>query len=294
MAAGTRHAEVAGAGLAGLTVAAALAHRELRASLRKGIGDLFTRYGVTTVGEISNSRDGLTAVDEILSGGDPPIRVVIHLWSPGTLSLEEACHWRAHLSFAAAPDRLRVEAVKIFVDGGFSACNAATLQRYRGPHAIHPGSRGHLNLRRDQLVRMITATHEAGLQMAVHANGERAQIAVCDAAERAAAALSATPRVRLEHGGNFITHDATLEAWEAADVTAIAQPGFLYNFFGDFLPDYLGSAGTHGRLRCASCSTVAGTSRAAPTCTSAARWAARTRCSTSGAASSARASSATR
>jgi predicted amidohydrolase YtcJ len=223
-------------------------HGELRASLRKGISDLFTRYGVTTVGEISNSRDGLTAVDEILSGGDPPIRVVIHLWSPGTLSLEEACHWRAHLSFAAAPDRLRVEAVKIFVDGGFSACNAATLQRYRGPHAIHPGSRGHLNLRRDQLVRMITATHEAGLQMAVHANGERAQIAVCDAANRAAAALSATPRVRLEHGGNFITRDATLEAWEAAGVTAIAQPGFLYNFFGDFLPDYLGSAGTHGRL----------------------------------------------
>jgi predicted amidohydrolase YtcJ len=220
---------------------------ELEAALRQGITELFTRYGVTTVGEISNSLDGLAAADAILAA-EPPIRVIVHLWSPGTLTLDEACDWRARLAFASAPEWLRVEAVKIFVDGGFSACNAATLQRYRGPHAIHPGSRGQLNLRRSFMVRAMAATHSADLQLAVHANGERAQIAICDAAVRAAAEIGATPRVRLEHGGNFLTRDTTIEAWEAAGVTALAQPGFLYNFFGDFLPDYLGPSGLHGRL----------------------------------------------
>jgi predicted amidohydrolase YtcJ len=221
---------------------------ELEVALGRGISELFTRNGVTTVGEISNSVDGLAAADTLLAGPSPAIRVIVHLWAPGTLPLDEACDWRARLAFAARPEWLRVEAVKVFVDGGFSACNAATLQRYRGPHAIHPGSRGQLNLRRSFLMHAMSATHEAGLQLAVHANGERAQIAVCDAAIRAAAELGATPRVRLEHGGNFITRDTTIEAWETAGVTAIAQPGFLYNFFGDFLPDYLGPAGQRGRL----------------------------------------------
>jgi predicted amidohydrolase YtcJ len=221
---------------------------ELEVALHRGISELFTRNGVTTVGEISNSLDGLAAADTLLAGPSPAIRVIVHLWAPGTLPLGEACDWRARLAFAAQSEWLRVEAVKVFVDGGFSACNAATLQRYRGPHAIHPGSRGQLNLRRNFLMHAMSATHEAGLQLAVHANGERAQIAVCDAAIRAAAELGATPRVRLEHGGNFLTRDTTIEAWEAAGVTAIAQPGFLYNFFGDFLPDYLGPAGRRGRL----------------------------------------------
>lgn len=221
---------------------------ELEAALRRGIADLFTRHGVTTVGEISNSLDGLAAADALLAGPSPAIRVIVHLWSPGTLPLHEACDWRARLAFAAAPDWLRVEAVKVFADGGFSACNAATLQRYRGPHAIHPGSRGQLNLRHSFLTHAMAATDAAGLQLAVHANGERAQIAVCDAAIRAAAEIGATPRVRLEHGGNFLTRDSTIEAWENAGVTALSQPGFLYNFFGDFLPDYLGPAGLHGRL----------------------------------------------
>jgi predicted amidohydrolase YtcJ len=221
---------------------------ELEAALRRGISELFTRHGVTTVGEISNSLDGLAAADTLLAGPGPAIRVIVHLWSPGTLPLDEACDWRKRLAFAAAPKWLRVEAVKVFADGGFSACNAATLQRYRGPHAIHPGSRGQLNLSRSFLARAMAATQEAGLQLAVHANGERAQIAVCDAAIRAAADIGATPRVRLEHGGNFLTRDSTIQAWENAGVTPLSQPGFLYNFFGDFLPDYLGPAGLHGRL----------------------------------------------
>lgn len=222
---------------------------QLGRSLKRGLRDLFTRFGVTTIGEITNSLAGIDSLDALLSRDEVPMRVILHLWVPGTLDLRSACEWRSQFRFASPDDRLRVGAIKVFADGGFSACNAATLQRYRGPHAIRPGTRGRLNYRHSQVVKTIVAADEAGLQLAVHANGERAQVAVCEAATEAAKVMGASPlAIRLEHGGNFVTEDATIDAWRRATATVIAQPGFLYNFFGDFLPDYLGRAGLHGRL----------------------------------------------
>jgi predicted amidohydrolase YtcJ len=91
------------------------------------------------------------------------------------------------------------------------------------------------------------ASRRHDVQLAVHANGTRAQDEII------AALLSVPnphdhPSVRIEHAGNILGARADLVQWRRANVTPITQPGFLYNFVGDFVPMLLGDAGTKGRL----------------------------------------------
>src|SRR5262249_55142804 len=155
--------------------------------------------------------------------------------------------WQKHLAFRTDAAKLRVRAVKVFADGGFSACNAATRRPYVREHAHRPGSKGRINLGRRRLAAALQRCSAAGLQLAVHAHGERAQEAVCAAVGLAGLPEDESLRTRLEHAGNFVTDEATVAAWREAQIVPLAQPVFLYNFFGDFLPIYLGDHARHGR-----------------------------------------------
>jgi predicted amidohydrolase YtcJ len=219
---------------------------QLKEAFRTGVHDLFTSYGVTTIGEITNSREGLHCIDELITAGEAPLRVSLFLWAPGTVSVDEACNWEEHFHFHADREHLNVRGLKLFADGGYSARNAATRKPFKAPYALHPGSRGSINLNRRQILSAQKKANAAGLQLAVHANGERAQDVACLAVEMAEP--DDALRTRMEHGGNFISTTETTDNWRRAGIIPIGQPVFLYNFFGDFLPVYLGKHGEHGRL----------------------------------------------
>ncbi|MCU1636863.1 MAG: putative periplasmic protein, partial [Cryobacterium sp.] len=219
---------------------------ELESTLRSGISSLFTRYGVTSVGEISETADGPAAFMALAERDELNLRTSLYLWVPGAFTLEDAC--RAPQQFASArPEMASIQGIKIFADGGFSSRNAATLTPYRPRYAHSPGSRGEINLSGERIGDILRAATNAGLQLAVHANGERAQQ---EAARAIIDTLGASPtgrlRTRLEHAGNYVTSPATIQAWVDSGVHVAPQPGFLYNF-DDFLPEYLGRAGERGR-----------------------------------------------
>ncbi|MFQ5874136.1 MAG: amidohydrolase, partial [Dehalococcoidia bacterium] len=72
-------------------------------------------------------------------------------------------------------DRLRVGAVKVFVDGGFTGPAAYTLEPYKG----QADYRGKLNLPVEELRSLVKVAHEMGWQLGFHAIGDAAiQIAV--------------------------------------------------------------------------------------------------------------------
>jgi predicted amidohydrolase YtcJ len=219
---------------------------ELKVALREGAERLFTRFGVTTVGEISETFAGIVALDELIADREVSLRTSIFLWAPGVLSLDEACSWRQHLHLRSDPDRFRIRGAKLFADGGYSARNAGTRRPYVAPYAIRPGSKGRINLTRRQIASALRQTQEAGLQLAVHANGERTQAVVC-AGVKSAGSVQPGLEPRIEHAGNFVTDESTVEAWREAAIIPVPQPVFLYNF-GDFLPVYLGPHGLHGRF----------------------------------------------
>jgi predicted amidohydrolase YtcJ len=218
----------------------------LREEIRDGARELFTRYGVTSVGEISETLAGLHLMDDLVRAGELPIRFSVLLWAPGTMSFEEAVDWERHLTLSCAAQDMHVRGVKMFADGGYSARNAAARTPYVEKYAVSKGSRGQINLSSGRVADAVRRTRERGLQLAVHANGERAQDEVCAGVLAAGGAADGLP-TRIEHAGNLVTTTATVDAWREAGILPVPQPVFLYNF-GDFIPVYLGEAGRQGRF----------------------------------------------
>jgi predicted amidohydrolase YtcJ len=216
----------------------------LRAALKEGVQELFTRYGVTTVGEISETLEGIRLYDELHAAGELGTRVRVYLWAPGTVSLDEACRHRQVIPLRSGEALVRIHGVKMFADGGYSASSAAVKRPYVG----HGDFCGHVALSPAQITEALTRTAEAGLQLAVHANGDRAQEEVCAAVAAAGPLPEGLPRPRVEHAGNFLPEpDVTTKAWRDAGIIPVPQPVFLYTF-GDFFPQRLGEYGRSGRF----------------------------------------------
>src|SRR5690606_2410615 len=107
---------------------------------------------------------------------------------------------------------------------------------------------GEVALSPEHIAEALHRTAEAGLQLAVHANGDRAQEAVCEAIVAAGGIPDGAPTTRIEHAGNFLPEPgATTKAWRDAGIVPVPQPVFLYTF-GDFFPTYLGEYGEQGRF----------------------------------------------
>lgn len=213
---------------------------ELEDALVSGAYELFSKYGVTTVGEISETRDGVQFLADLAAEQSLPVRLETYLWSPGTLSFDEACHWSEHLTIDCDPSRMRVRGIKLFADGGYSAKNAATLTPYLGKDPASSDARGKISLTKEFVSNAVARAADAGLQIAIHANGERAQAFVSNAVLDIGGPIVGFP-VRAEHAGNLVTSPATEEAWRRAELIPIPQAVFLYNF-GGYLTNYLGDA----------------------------------------------------
>ncbi|MCW2692600.1 MAG: putative periplasmic protein [Mycobacterium sp.] len=220
-----------------------LSGADLRRALQRGVLDLFTVHGVTTIGEISETVAGLRELDSLHADGELGSRLRVYLWAPGTVSLEQACAHADWLDLQASPDLLRIHGVKMFADGGYSAASAAVKQ----PYVMDGHSCGEVALTLDQIGDALRRTAAAGLQLAIHANGDRAQEEVCEALIVAGGPPEGAPRTRVEHAGNFLPDPTATELWALAGIVPVPQPVFLYTF-GDFFPTYLGEYGTRGRF----------------------------------------------
>ncbi|MFC6235243.1 amidohydrolase, partial [Leucobacter soli] len=210
---------------------------ELLPALESGVRDMFTRHGVTTIGEISETVSGLRAFRAGIADGRIRSRIQAYLWVPGTLDLATACDPETLVSLGGDdPARFGIRGVKVFSDGGFSAARAAIGTEY-----VHqPGSCGEVALGRDELLEIYRSTQAAGLHLAVHANGDRAQLEVCRALVEARERFGEHPQIRIEHAGNFVPDYARLSsAWREAGIVPVPQPIFIRNF-GEFVPEYVG------------------------------------------------------
>lgn len=201
------------------------------------IPTLFTANGVTTIGEISESLEGLLAYDAAIASGRIAARIHVYLWTPGTVTLERACRHREWAKLASRPTLLKIQGVKAFADGGYSAARAALTRPY-----VHGDGHncGEVALSAEEIRELAEHTQKAGLQLAIHANGDRAQLEVCQALAAVPRKGTGAPRIRIEHAGNFVPDYARLSgAWRTACIVPVPQPVFIYNF-AEFIPGYVG------------------------------------------------------
>lgn len=214
-------------------------------AIEVGARELFTANGVTTVCEMSDTREALDAMVELIDAGQLHPRFQVFLMAPGTVTVEQACDWRAQ-GIQERAGRFDIHGLKLFADGGYSSRDAATKHPYAPEVALEPGSTGKLTFTDDELSTIFQQAHAAGLQVALHTNGERSQEAVCAVAERLN--LPDWYPVRLEHAGNFMYDPQTQDAWRRAGAQPMPQPMFIYTM-AEFMPIYLGEYGArHGRL----------------------------------------------
>jgi predicted amidohydrolase YtcJ len=209
--------------------------------------DQLTRYGVTTFGEMAESRHAAEALDRLIASEQIAARGVFYAMTPASMPLREAVEWTAHYGGSAGSDRFKSGGIKIFADGGYSSRNAASRTPYVRDHSPRPGYRGRLNLTYSALREAIDVSRAFDVQLAVHTNGTRAQdeilAAVADSGQ-----LSSHRRVRVEHLGNVLGAADDIAKWRTTGVIPVLQPAFLYNFVGDYVPMLLGDAGMTGRL----------------------------------------------
>ena len=77
---------------------------------------------------------------------------------------------------------MRLGSVKLFQDGSIQALTAALKE----PYLNRPGFCGHLLMPQETLNARVKKYHQAGLQIAVHANGDRAIESVLTAVSKSA------------------------------------------------------------------------------------------------------------
>ncbi len=136
---------------------------------------------------------------------------------------------------------LRVGALKVFVDGGFTGPSAYTLAPYKGL----PGFRGTLNRSPDSLYQVAKAAHALGWQMGFHTIGDGAIALAVSVLDRV---LHESPRP--DHR-NYLNHfsmlppDSTLAMMARDSILVAQQPNFTYTLEPRYLQTLDGARLAH-------------------------------------------------
>ena len=169
--------------------------------LRRGIGKVGDRYlqaGITSVHDALATPRFFEACQQLRSENELPLRVcglIPYKYLPSFCA--------SGLRSGFGDEWLRLGAVKLIADGAIAGRTACLKDPYCDPVL----GTGILLLTPEQIRERIANAHEAGFQVAVHANGDRAIEIVLDAFEDA---LAKTPRRdhrhRIEHC-SLVTED---------------------------------------------------------------------------------------
>ena len=126
--------------------------------------------------------------------------------------------------YSPRTSRLFFGTVKLFADGSIGGRTAAIQGSYVG----EPGNHGLLLT--DRLDRYVKQVHQAGLQLSVHAIGDRATEYIVEKIIESEAAHKTKKehRHRVEHAE--LLNDALIEKIKAHDILIMAQPGFITEF----------------------------------------------------------------
>jgi len=162
----------------------------LREAIMIGVAEA-VKYGLTGIHVPSADHDEIKVTQELAEEGKLPLRITL---LPKVELLDHILQLGIHSGLG--DEMLRIGAIKIFSDGSLIAKTAAMKEPFEG----EPNNLGILN-DKEVFTKQIIEANRAGMQIAVHAVGDRAIEEVLEAYEKA---LKDTPRSdhrhRIEHG----------------------------------------------------------------------------------------------
>jgi predicted amidohydrolase YtcJ len=185
--------------------------RKLEA-LRRAL-KMAARLGITSFQNASGSVDEVGLYKEMLDRGELTARVSFAI-SVGPRSTQADIDRIAALTKTYSGPRLRVGAIKIVLDGVIETHTAAMLE----PYADAPETSGRPAYNADQLGNLVVMADRAGLQVFIHAIGDRGVRMALDAFERARGENGRRDsRFRIEH----------IETIAASDIPRFAKLGVM-------------------------------------------------------------------
>jgi predicted amidohydrolase YtcJ len=186
---------------------------------------------------------GLTSACDALCGPDD-VRLLMAARAAGTLTLRTGIllayphydHLAALGLRSLGDERLRLVGIKAFVDGACAGGNCLVDQPFEGTD-----DHGMQTIGTDVLDDLVARTHQDGIVLGVHANGDRAIRMLLTAHEKARAtepATAAVVRHRIEHC--TVVDDDIVTRMKALGLVAVPF-GSYARFHGDKLPGYYGT-----------------------------------------------------
>ena len=188
---------------------------ELEDALRAAMGEA-ARVGVTSVQDLPGTSRDLDAWEKLRAAGALTVRVN---YRPSLSEWEKARDRRAAMT---NDEWLRVNGVKGFADGSLGSSTALFFE----PFADDPRSRGVFAAEAipvSLLERRVAGADRSGLQVEIHAIGDRANAEILDLFERVAKANGPRDRrFRIEHAQHL--RPADIPRFAALSVVASMQP----------------------------------------------------------------------
>ncbi|WP_217182704.1 amidohydrolase [Streptomyces sp. AC495_CC817] len=179
----------------------------------------YLESGVTGAVDMAFDEFGLAALERADARGALPLRIAAHWFVANSGSdADNLAQVDRAVELATAPTAgVRVQGIKLVLDGTIDACTAAM----RDPYA--DGSNADAIWPAERLFPVVAAADAAGLQIALHAIGDAASTLALDAIEHAIAQNGERPRLhRIEH--LEYAAPGTAERMARLGVTASMQP----------------------------------------------------------------------
>lgn len=171
--------------------------REMRRKYAKRADEIAVAYGLTQVHDMGSGWDTIDLWKEMYQSGELNIRIYAYIRGPGEAAdrlLQEGPQ------IGLFDHHLTVRGIKISQDGALGSRGAALLEPYRDAETV-----GLLQYQDEEIYPTIKKALESGIQMAIHAIGDRANRNVLDLYERAFNEVlkeqwqPSEPRFRIEH-----------------------------------------------------------------------------------------------
>jgi predicted amidohydrolase YtcJ len=157
-------------------------------------GEECLKYGLTTVHEANASKAVLGALRSLAAKRQLKDRVYVMLDVTDRELIEP---FLQHGPEIDPGQWLTIRCIKIFADGALGSRGAALFD----PYSDAPATRGQLTTSQDTIYQVTSRALKAGMQIAVHAIGDRANRITLDAYEAALreSPQAKDPRLRIEH-----------------------------------------------------------------------------------------------
>jgi len=190
--------------------------------------------GITSIHDLPETTLALKIYQKLLAKGDLPIRIRFYYEVPSMIKMDQLV--ASGLSKGFGNDFLRLGGAKIFVDGGITSAGACFHEAYD----FKKDHYGNLALDQEELNRYLTQSNEAGLQVLMHAAGDRAMDIALVAVEKAQeACYRSDHRHRIEHMGNVYPQMQRFKRAKQLGVLPVPNMGFI-NSWGDQVEYLLG------------------------------------------------------